>query len=67
MSSRRFGSSSTQDSSIEDVAARFGVTPTVVATAPEAREREPKFIALYREGEITLEHLMAFAVTDDHE
>ncbi|MGH8328224.1 MAG: ParB N-terminal domain-containing protein, partial [Steroidobacteraceae bacterium] len=52
--------------SIEDVAARFGVTPTVVERRLKLANVSPRFIALYREGEIGLEHLMAFAVTDDH-
>ena len=52
--------------SIEDVAARFGVTPLVVERRLKLANVSPKFITLYREGEITLEHLMAFAVTDDH-
>ena len=50
----------------EDVAARFGVTPVVVQRRLKLANVHPKFIALYREGLITLEHLMAFAVTDDH-
>ena len=53
--------------SVEDVAARFGVTPLVVQRRLKLANVCPTFIALYREGEITLEHLMAFAVTDDHE
>src|SRR6185312_2302427 len=51
--------------SIDDVAARFGVTPLVVERRLKLANVSPKFIALYREGEITLEHLMAFAVIDD--
>lgn len=53
--------------SVEDVAARFGVAPTVVQRRLKLANVSPKFIALYREGELTLEHLMAFAVTEDHE
>lgn len=52
--------------STENVAARFGVTPTVVERRLKLANVSPRFIALYRDGEITLEHLMAFAVTDDH-
>ena len=51
--------------SIEDVAARFGVIPLVVERRLKLANVSPKFIALYREGEVSLEHLMAFAVTDD--
>ena len=52
--------------SIEDVAARFGVTPPVVERRLKLANVNPKFVELYREGKIALEHLMAFAVTDDH-
>src|SRR6185312_1284858 len=52
---------------IEDVAARFGVTPLVVQRRLKLANVSPKFITLYREGEMTLEHLMAFAVTPDQE
>jgi ParB family chromosome partitioning protein len=53
--------------SIEDVAARFGVTPLVVQRRLKLASVAPQFIDLYRKGKVTLEHLMAFAVTDDHE
>jgi ParB family chromosome partitioning protein len=49
----------------EDVAARFGVAPVVVQRRLKLANVHTKFIALYREGAITLEHLMAFAITDD--
>ena len=52
--------------SVEDVAARFGVTTLVVQRRLKLANVCPTFISLYREGKITLEHLMAFAVTDDH-
>lgn len=50
---------------MEDVAARFGVAPVVVQRRLKLANVHEKFIALYREGSITLEHLMAFAITDD--
>jgi ParB family transcriptional regulator, chromosome partitioning protein len=53
--------------SIEHVAARFGVTPLIVQRRLKLANVSPDFIALYRARDITLEHLMAFAVTDDHE
>jgi ParB family transcriptional regulator, chromosome partitioning protein len=52
---------------IEEVAARFGVAPVVVHRRLRLANVHQQFIALYREGAITLEHLMAFAVTDDHD
>lgn len=53
--------------SIEDVAARFGVTPAVVERRMKLAKVSPKLRTLYREGELTLEQMMAFAVSDDHE
>jgi ParB family transcriptional regulator, chromosome partitioning protein len=50
-----------------DVAARFGVTETVVKRRLKLANVSPKLIAAYRNGEMTLQHVMAFAVTDDHE
>lgn len=51
---------------IEDVAARFGVAPIVVQRRLKLANVHPSLIALYRDGEASLEDLMAFAVTDDH-
>jgi ParB family chromosome partitioning protein len=53
--------------SIEDVAARFGVTPVVVQRRLKLANVAPTLLSLYRDGKLTLDHLMAFAVTDDHE
>lgn len=50
-----------------DVAARFGVTETVVKRRLKLATVRPKLIAAYRNGEMTLQHVMAFAVSDDHE
>ncbi len=50
-----------------DVAARFGVTETVVQKRLRMANVSPKLIAAYRKGEMTLQHVMAFTVTDDHE
>jgi ParB family transcriptional regulator, chromosome partitioning protein len=52
---------------LEDVAARFGVSRVVVQRRLKLANVNPVFITLYRQGEITLEHLMALSVTDDHE
>ena len=49
-----------------DVAARFGVTETVVKQRLKLANVSPTLIAAYRNGEMTLQHAMAFAVTDDH-
>ena len=51
---------------IEDVAAKFGVTPTVVRQRLKLASVSPKLMAIYRSGEMTLDLLMAFTVSDDH-
>jgi ParB family chromosome partitioning protein len=54
------------DHGIEDVAARFGVTPTVVRQRMKLAAVSPKLMALYRKADMTLDQLMAFTVSDDH-
>jgi ParB family chromosome partitioning protein len=49
----------------EEIAARFGVTPHVVRQRLRLGAVSPKLIQLYRDGDLTLEQLMAFAITDD--
>jgi ParB family chromosome partitioning protein len=51
---------------VADVAARFGVTETVVQKRLKLARIAPGLLAAYRAGEMTLQHVMAFAVTDDH-
>ena len=51
---------------IEEIAARFSVTPARGEAAAQARGREPHAHARYRDGELTLDQLMAFTLTDDH-
>lgn len=51
---------------LADVAARFGVTESVVKQRLKLANVSPLLIAAYRDGEMTLQHVMAFAVTDDH-
>lgn len=51
---------------IEDVAARFGITPTVVRQRLKLANVSPRLRALYRKGEMTLDHMMALAISDDH-
>lgn len=55
--------------SVEDVAGRFGVAPLVVQRRLKLANIAPRFIALYRDDntKMTLEHLMALAITDDQE
>jgi ParB family chromosome partitioning protein len=55
-----------QGISDEDVAARFGVSVAVVRQRLKLSRVSPKLIALYRKGDMTLDCLMAFAISDDH-
>ena len=50
-----------------DVAARFGVTEAVVKQRLKLANVSPALIEAYRDGEMTLQHVMAFTVTDDHD
>lgn len=51
---------------VEEVAARFGVTPTTVRQRLKLAHVAPRLFELYRTDEITLDQLMALAITDDH-
>ena len=51
---------------VADVAARFGVSETVVKQRMKLADVSPKLISAYRKGEMTLQHVMAFTVSDDH-
>jgi len=53
--------------SAEDIAARFGVTAAVVKQRLKLGAVSPKLIKLYRKGELNLDQLTAFAITDDHD
>lgn len=51
---------------VEEIAARFGVTAHVVKQRMRLGAVSPKLMQVYRDGELTLDQLMAFAITDDH-
>jgi ParB family chromosome partitioning protein len=51
---------------IEDIAADFGVTPLVVQRRLKLANVSPRLLADYRAEAVTLEQLMALAITDDH-
>jgi ParB family chromosome partitioning protein len=51
---------------IEDVAARFGVTPTVVRQRLKLAAVSPMLMVLYRKAAMSLDQLMAFTVSEDH-
>ena len=50
----------------EDIAARFGVTPAVVRLRLKLAAVSPKLIQVYRDGDMNLDQLTAFAIVDDH-
>ena len=51
---------------IEDVATRFGVEVLTVQRRLKLSAVSPKLLALYREGGINLDELMALTLSDDH-
>ncbi|HFJ0418718.1 TPA: ParB/RepB/Spo0J family partition protein [Pseudomonas aeruginosa] len=51
---------------IEDIAADFGVTPLVVQRRLKLANVSPRLLADYRAEAVTLDQLMALAITDDH-
>lgn len=51
---------------IEDIAADFGVTPLVVQRRLKLANVSPRLLEEYRADTVTLEQLMALAITDDH-
>tara|TARA_R110002167_G_scaffold146776_6_gene338375 strand:- start:1144 stop:3015 length:1872 start_codon:yes stop_codon:yes gene_type:complete len=53
--------------SIEDIAARFGVSDTIVRQRLKLAAVSPKLMAVYREGDMGLDQLVAFTITDDRE
>jgi ParB family chromosome partitioning protein len=58
---------SEEGQSAEDIAARFGVTAAVVKQRLKLGAVSPKLRALYRKGDMNLDQLSAFAITEDHE
>lgn len=51
----------------EEIAARFGTSDAHVKKLLRLASVSPSLIAVYREGEMTLEQLMAFSVSADHD
>lgn len=50
----------------EEIAARFGITAHVVRQRLRLGAVSPRLIQVYRDGDLTLDQLMAFAIADDH-
>ena len=55
-----------QGKGIEEIAARFGVSVAVVRQRLKLASVSPRLIEIYRQDEMTLDQLMAFALSDDH-
>ncbi len=55
-----------QGQSVDDIAARFGLTPAVVRQRMKLGAVSPMLMQVYRDGDMNLEQLMAFTITDDH-
>ncbi|MGA0606582.1 ParB/RepB/Spo0J family partition protein [Phenylobacterium sp. VNQ135] len=53
--------------SAEEIGARFGVSAHVVRQRLRLGAVSPRLLSIYREGGLTLDQLMAFAVSEDHE
>jgi ParB family chromosome partitioning protein len=51
---------------IEDIAADFSVSPLVVQRRLKLANVSPRLLADYRAEAVTLDHLMALAITDNH-
>jgi ParB family transcriptional regulator, chromosome partitioning protein len=51
----------------EEIAARFGTTPTTVRQRLKLASVSPRLMTLYRDEELDLDQLMAFTVSEDHE
>jgi len=57
----------TDGQTVDDVAARFWVTPTVVKQRLRLATVSPKLMQIFRDGGLNLEQMMAFAISDNHE
>lgn len=57
---------SDQGLDVEEIAARFFVTPATVKQRLKLASLSPKLLDLYVKDEITLEQLMAFSISHDH-
>jgi ParB family transcriptional regulator, chromosome partitioning protein len=53
-------------SSPADIAARFGITEASVRQRLKLARLSPQILEVYRAGELNLEQVQAFAVSDDH-
>ena len=52
---------------VEEIAARFSVSAHIVRQRLRLGAVFPVLMAAYREGKLTLDHVMAFTITEDHD
>lgn len=52
---------------VEEIAARFSVSAHTVHQRLRLGTVSPVIMAVYREGKLTLDHVMAYTVTEDHD
>jgi ParB family chromosome partitioning protein len=50
----------------EEIGARFGASPVIVRQRLRLGATSPKLMDLYRAGDLNLDQMMAFAVSEDH-
>lgn len=50
----------------EEIAARFGITAHVVRQRLRLGSVSPRLMQVYRDGDLTLDQLMGFGITEDH-
>jgi len=63
---RAFKTLSEQGLDIEEIAARYFVTPNTVKQRLKLANVSPKLLDLYEQDEIRLEQIMAFSISEDH-
>lgn len=51
---------------VEEIAQAFGVTPLVVQRRMKLASVSPKLFELFRDGKMSLDQIMALAISDDH-
>ncbi|WP_353646752.1 ParB/RepB/Spo0J family partition protein [Mesorhizobium sp. WSM2239] len=63
---RAFKTLSDQGLDVEEIAARFFVTPATVKQRLKLASVSPMLLDLYEQDEMKLEQIMAFSISDDH-
>ena len=52
---------------VEEIAVAFGITPMTVRRRLKLANVSPKLFGMFRQDEVSLDQLMALAISDDHE